>query len=233
MQERNRNTPLAPESTVTDQNGQYIFNDIKENSLRLRVEREHLETKEATVHRSHPTTLADGTVSDHNNDPQNTPGTILIEQRWPDAVRPLLQQVQFPRDPLFIVVNPYRQYAGTYNSGVVQIAKDMYDRGAASVIHVLAHEIAHMWQDVAIQSYFISWVDAPAGIAFTTARQKDWDTVGKAQIDHIPHFRDSLENAAEVCAYYWAGINGSLHVYGDLRVTAPNRYQWAERWLGR
>ena len=225
----------AGKRAVTDGNGQYLFKGVREDALRLRVEGEHLETKEVVVYRSRPTALADGTTSIHSGDPQNIPGNILIGQRWPDAVRPMLQQIQGTNDPLFIIASPHEKWHGSHAMEVVMIYENAFDYGASIAIATFAHEIAHIWQHVAIRNAPLRnddtrrWVDSPEGASFVEARQKDWDTVGKARIDHVPGFSSLYENAAETCAYYWTGENG--RIYGDLSVTAPHRYRWAQRWF--
>ena len=228
--------PHAEKRVVTDENGQYLFKGVREDTLRLRVEGEHLETKEVVAYRSRPTTLEDGTTSIHSGDPQNVPGNILIGQRWPDAVRPMLQQVRGASDPLFIITSPSEKWGGSYTMGVVVIYENLFDYGEAHVIQALTHEIAHMWQHVAIRNAPIrndsrSWTDTPEGVSFVEAREKDWDDVGKARIDYIPGFSSHYENAAETCAYYWTGESRGF--YGDLSVTTPNRFRWVQRWFGK
>ena len=63
------------ESTLTDKNGRYLFADVAERELHLRVERERFEPKEVIVHRSRPTSLLlNGAVPNYHNDPQKTSG---------------------------------------------------------------------------------------------------------------------------------------------------------------
>ena len=72
------------------------------------------------------------------------------------------------------------------------------------------------------------WTNSPEGKAFAEARRRDLVEVGKTPYDTIPYFDNSLhENAAETCASYWGvgkwGIN--------LKISAPNRFKWAQQWL--
>ena len=229
--------PHAGKRVVTDENGQYIFKGVREDTLRLRVEGEHLETKEVIVYRSGPTALVDGVVPNYYGDPQRIPGNILIGQRWPDAIRPLLQQVPIVYDHLFIVADLDKErsvggygVAGSYNSGVVIIGNNYVNqRSPKSILEVFAHEIAHMRQHALVSpdgsGDIYDWINSPEGRAFAEARQKDWDDFGKTWIDDpISHYLPLEENAAEICARYW---------FGDNRIPAPNRYKWAEEWLNK
>ncbi len=223
------------ESTVTDQNGQYVFQDVQEDALYLLAEKEHFEPKEVIVHRSRQTILANGDVPNHvGNNPQKIPGNILIGQVWPEPIRPLLQQQPVVSDPLFIIADLHKKRGGLYDSGIVVIDKNIYTpHYVAHIANIFAHEIAHMRQHAIVSAdgsgNMFSWVHTPEGRAFAEARQKDWNEVGKANIDRIPGFSSLVENAAEICAYYWTGENRRL--YENPRVTAPNRFKWAQEWL--
>ena len=222
--------------TVTDQHGQYIFKNVREDELHLRVEKQHFETKEVIVHRSRPTILADGKVPNYWGDPQKTPGNILVGQRWPDAVRPLLQQVPIVYDHLFIVADLHKErtvggygVGGIYGSGVVVIGKQLYELAPTTVVPTLTHEIAHMRQHALVSidgsGNTDDWAHTPEGKAFAEARQKDWDEVGRTWIDHpISHFLPLIESAAQICAEYWLGRNST---------PAPNRFHWAIKWLNK
>ena len=224
--------PRSGESTATDQNGQYIFKNVHEDELHLRVEKEHLEPKEVIAHRSRQTILANGDVPNYSNDPQKKPGNILVGQKWPDFVRPLLQKIPVVIDPLFITTEAHGKYAGFYNGGVIGIAQQTYISGVFGAVHTFVHEIAHMRQDALISpgggGHINDWVNTPEGKAFTEARQKDWDEVGEAGIDQISHFSSLIENSAEFCAYYWTNTSEE-----NIKITAPNRYKWAHEWLNK
>lgn len=225
------------ESAITNQDGQYIFRDVQEDELHLLVEKEHFEPKEVIVHRSRQTILANGNVPNHvGNNPQKIPGNILIGQVWPEPIRPLLQQQPVVSDPLFIIADLRRKSGGFYDSGVVVVDKNIYiPYYTTHIVNTFAHEIAHMRQHAIVSADgsgdMRDWVHTPEGVAFAEARQKDWNEVGKAKIDRVPGFSSLLENAAEICAYYWTGENRTL--YENPRVTAPNRFKWAEEWLNK
>ena len=236
--------PRSGERTVTDRNGQYFFRNVQEDTLRLRVEKEHFEPKEVIVHRSNPTALADGTIPNYKGDPQKIPGNILIGQRWPDIVRTLLQQVPVVPDLLYIEANFLgRGRVAAYYPGVVimnsslifSIAEknELYRlTGKRSIYHYFAHEIAHAHQHAMVapdgSGKMDDWENTPEGIAFAEARRKDWREVGQDAIDK-GWASSLLENAAEVCAHYWT--DGSGTGYWKIRVVAPNRYKWAQEWV--
>ena len=229
----------AGESIVTDRNGRYRFLNIPGNSLRLRTERRHYEPKEVIVHRSYPATLADGSDPNYWRDPQEQPGNILIGQRWPDAVRFILEGTVLPYDLLYIEYGSADDANGWYGDGFVILYSD--SMRTQSFLPTLAHELMHAHQH-AIASIDGSehpfdalsiWRDSPEGRAYAAARAKDWAEVGEVAYDRIPHYRDSLaESAAEIAAYYW-GKNRwkpkSRH--NNLEETAPNRFKWAAEWL--
>lgn len=217
------------ESVVSGQGGWYFFRNVQGDTLHLRVKKAGFETKEVIVHRSFSTTLADGTVLNYPDDPQQRAGNILIGHAWPD--KSLLRQVRTVSDPLFISTDLGQDLGGFYNLGVVGINKNI--RNAAHRANLLAHEIAHMHQHALVSPNGsgdnLSWPNTPSGTAFVVAIQKDWNEVGKARFDQLPWFSSVVENAAETFAYYWTGE--SRGTYGNLSVTAPNRYKWAQQWL--
>ena len=68
--------PRAGEEVETDQNGQYVFLEVEEDRLHIRLEKEKHETKEAIVHRTKATTLTDTLPLEYEG-PQDTPGKVL------------------------------------------------------------------------------------------------------------------------------------------------------------
>ena len=241
----------AGESTVTDKNGRYRFRNVAEDELHLRTERKHFEPKEAIVHRSRPTALPDGSVPNHNKDPQKEPGNILIGQVWPEEVRILLREVLVVHDLLYIESGFWQEngltYNGYYASGLVVIFGNQFAAGRnpfEGLLGTLEHEIAHAHQHaVALANGGRStrdWANTPEGVAYAEARRKDVEVLGeKMTYDVSSHFSSSLlENAAEHCARYWTykrtGKTGywSGHQFGKtLEELAPNRFKWAEEWL--
>ena len=223
------------ENTITDQNGQYIFKNVQEDELHLLVEKEYFESKEVIVHRSRQTILASGDVPNYGEDPQKTPGNILIGQALPDPVRPILQQVPMVYDLLYIEVDLLGKHGGLYDSGVIAVDSNqiLEWHGVGGAFGNFAHEIAHMRQHAIVSvdgsGDLHNWVNTPEGKSFAEARQKDLSEIGKSEIDRIPAFSSLVENSAEICAYYWTGE--SRPHYRNLRATAPNRYTWAQEWL--
>ena len=231
------------EQVVTNEHGQYTFSNVEGNELHLRVEKTHFETKEVIVHRSQQTILPGGAVPNHVYDPQKTPGNILIGQEWPKEVRFILEQTLVVHDLLYIEANLGGIAAGLYRSGVVvadsaEIINSfgtLHDGIRFTILTTIAHEIAHAHQAALVavdgSGNIDDWVNTPEGRAFVRAREKDWEEVGKIDYyDNNPSLSSHVENAAEMCAYYW---NNSWDTYesGDLETTAPNRYRWAEEWF--
>ena len=112
------------EQVTTDQGGYYLFPSVTEDDLYLRVEKEHFEPKEVIVHRTRPTVLQEQTGPTlDRNDPWNIPGTVVIGQRWPNAIRFIFEETLLPNDILFIRDDGYRplgRAAGRYHySGAI------------------------------------------------------------------------------------------------------------------
>ena len=237
--------PRAGESTITDQNGQYFFRNMQADELHLRVEREYFELKEVIVHRDRPTMLANGDTPNYRGDPQQNPGNILIGQRWPERVRFLLEREMLVFDPLFFIADlGEKRYNGAirqggYSQGSIMLNEVLYrsDSSPDAVLALAAHEIAHMRQHALVSpdgsGDIRDWAHTLEGVAFAEARQKDWDEVGKSKLDLNFYSPTLIENSAEFCAYYWTRDRMSWRFYGDLEVTAPNRYKWAEEWLNK
>lgn len=233
----------AGESVVTNQTGQYVFPVVKADKLHLHVEKEDFEPKEVTVFRYHPTTLSNGVILKYHEDPQNTPGNILIGHRWPDEVRFILRETLVVYDLLYVeggTPPPGKDIGGFYGSGVIVIYSEHIDRyhGKAGVFGTFAHEIAHAHQHALVSvdgsGDIWGWKDTSEGKAFIEARRKDWEQVGKAPYDNVPGYDTLDENAAETSAHYWS-VNrwGGRTAYGKLAIEAPNRFKWAEEWLNK
>ena len=226
----------ADEETTTDTNGNYTFLHIAADTLRLRVEKKGFEPKEVIVHRSEPTVLADGTtfVEFYNDDPQQTPGTVLIGHRWPDDVRFILKETTLPPDVLLIRVDFIAErIGGTYGGGVVLVTN------GNCLLHTIAHELGHAYQHAVAVDHFGpnsglgEWNDTPGGKAYAEARQKDWEEVGKISYDeghHLPLY----ENMAEMANHFWnAGGRFDNRRCFMIKQNTPHRSKWAEEWLGK
>ena len=239
--------PRADESTITDKNGRYRFLNVAEDALHLRTEKNHFEPKEAIVHRTHPTSLPDGSVPNFNLDPQKTPGNILIGQVWPEEVRPLLKEVLLVHDLLYIQGEPHQgdtHFSGYYVNGVIAIFSNTRTQDPIAFLKTLEHEIAHAHQHAVVSvngsggsNY---WPKTPEGTAYAEAKQKDLDLGEKMYYDLAAFFYSSRlkENAAEHCANYWGEKRGAKLLYWHphqrgktLEELAPNRFKWAEEWL--
>ena len=231
--------PRSGETTTTHEDGQYIFSNVDGDELHLRVEKEHMETKEVMVHRSRPTSLPGGITPNYDRDPQQTPGNILMGQVWPEKVRFILQQTLLPYDLLYIQASLGEGISGGYGNGIAVVDSDLAVYGswaANAALSTLAHEIAHAhqyalvaidgnWQDATTHN----WRETDEGKAYKEARDKDWEEHGKNGFDWSEYFSSKLhENAAETCAYYW-----SIGRWENSRgkIVAPNRLKWAKEWL--
>ena len=236
----------AGESVITNNSGYYRFPNVRGDELHLRVEKEHFEPKEVIVHRSHPTILANGDVPNYPEDVQQSPGSILIGQRWPAEVRFILEETLVVHDLLYAEggAPPVGENIGAfYSRGVsVNYSHQFAQRQGSVRLVTFAHEIAHGHQHALVSvdgsAWGIhDWNNTPEGIAYKEARGKDWNEVGKAQLDYDrmgPDYRGNVltETAAEVLAHYWSFDRwGGRPHYGDLRITAPNRFKWAAVWL--
>ena len=240
--------PRAGESVTTTPSGYYRFQNVIEDELHLRVEKEHFEPKEVRVHRSRPTILANGDAMNYTRDPQQQPGNILIGQRWPDEVRFILEETLVVHDLLY--VEGGRPPTGMdlwafYSRGVVVLYSYRFDdlHDIVGLLNAFAHEIAHAHQHatVSVDGSALGihgWKDTPEGRAYEKARRKDWEQVGKSPLDKVFERDDAhgvplTETAAEICAYYW-GVDSwgtPINRFGSLEVEAPNRYRWAEKWV--
>ena len=229
------------ESITTDKNGYYLFPNVRGDELILRVEKEHFEPKEVIVHRFLPTKLANGAVLNYPEDVQQNPGSILMGQSWPDEVRFLFEETLVVHDLLYVEGGALGAF---YSRGVIVMYSHQFAKwqDSVSVLVTFAHEIAHARQHALVSvdgsAWGIhDWNNTPEGIAYREAREKDWNEVGKAQLDmgyDRPDFAGNVltETAAETMAYYWSVDRwGGRPHYGDLRITAPNRFKWAAIWL--
>ena len=234
--------PRSGERAVTDADGQYVFPDIREDELHLRVEKECLEPKEVLVHRFRPTTLPNGSASMFEEDPQMHPGVILMGYAWPEGIREVLEQTVLPPD-LLLATGPFlgnsKAPAGAFyiNDGVVVVGTPV----ESALYWALIHEIGHAHQHaVALLNGGRStddWEHTPEGRDFLAARDADWRTVGKVLYedpekgDPDEYFLSPVENSAEIFQYWWREKLGRELIWGPMADFAPNRFRWAEHWL--
>ncbi len=194
--------PRSGEQVLTGEGGYYLFEDVEDDELYLRVERQWLEPKEVIVHRTHRTELQHiesnrifNPLSDDDSHlgpntsysevllgqlmARNSPGMILMGLRWPSAVRFILESEVLPHDVLCTRGIPHRGVAGTYSpSMVVTLYNKPEDRGRISY-GTLIHELAHARQHAAAIQHGMSylnqfnWRDTPEGRAYKVAWEKD------------------------------------------------------------
>lgn len=242
--------PRTGERVMTNHNGQYTFRDVAENELHLRVEKEYFEPKEVIVYLDRQTILANGDKPNFRRRSKE-PGSIQIGQRWPDEIRPILENTLVVYDLLWYEDSITLQgiARGTYSdsSGVIRVNAGIINEyhtpdPAYSLLGTLAHEIMHAHQhalfsvDGSADDSPVLWeTDTPEGRAFARAREKDWEEFGKVPVlDTISHNLWLNENAAEVAAYYWITYPRAEHNPQEgLETTAPHRFRWAEEWLGK
>lgn len=230
---------VSEKRVVTGQNGQYIFRNVGENSLLLRVEKNGFEPKEVIVHRSQPTTLSNGVRTNFAGDPQNTPGNILIGHQWPGEARPLLNKVKVVPDLLYVDARgslniPPHPLSGLYGDGVVYMLNiNTEEHFRQILIHEIVHAHQHAMVSIDGSGRTDAWGGTAEGRAFAEARRKDWEEVGRIPADAVADARfpsnaavNLLENAADFWMLYRLG-------YGNLREQAPNRLKWADTWLPR
>lgn len=234
--------PRTGESTITDNNGRYLFSDVDRDDLHLRAERKHLEPKEVIVHRSRDTFLPDGTVSSPFSLVQRTPGGIMLGHPWPDGVRFILEEMLVISDLLLIQYNSptYFGKAGFYSASqrVCAVAESSHDS-------VIAHELVHAHQHALAIMYggetVRDWENTPEGKAYVVAREKDLKEFGKIPVDSQPGYDGNVlyENAARICVYYWSidrwrygyTTEDTKRFYEEWVPKIPNRLKWAEEWL--
>ncbi len=227
--------PVSGKRIITDRDGRYIFRNVGGEALHLRVEKEGFEPKEVLVHRSRPTTLANGVKMNFPKDVQNTPGNILVGHRWPDTARKVLSKVTVVHDLLYVdareLSTPMRS-GGWYGDGIVWTLWALKDFNELTFRVILVHEITHAHQHAVVSidgsGSVFDWEETAEGKAFIEATRKDRAEVGEHLIlDQDPYYRNDMsENAAEFYALYWLSITREL-----TREQAPNRFKWVDTWL--
>ena len=230
----------AGESTLTNQDGEFVFPDIAADELHVRLEKACYETKEMLVSRSRPSALPDGTVLGYQSALRRNPGVILMGRAWPEPVRPILEQMVLPPDLLFIE-DSFNGYAFYNVNGVVAAT------GTGKVIDqlllVFAHEITHAWQHAAVapdgSGDIFDWEHTPAGRAYAEAQRKDREAFGESDVDWHPIDPILIETSANTMEVFLWSIttNDADKVrreatsrYQNLKTKAPNRLKWAQEW---
>ena len=235
------------EQVITNEGGYYRFLNVNTSELYLRVEREYFEPKEVIVYRSRPTVLQRSNGPTINRgDPWNTPGVIVIGQRWPDEIRFIFAETVLPDDVLLVIDDGYRpveRYTGWYHfsdplSGIIGINKAKTNPFLR--LRLFAHELGHAHQHALEIIHGTPWEKTPEGKAYARAREKDLDEVGKSfadyyVIDHrYPEDLHLLEGAADFSSVYWGRDTWATWATRErFEVSAPNRYRWAEEWLNK
>ena len=237
--------PRAGERVETDQNGQYVFPEVEEDKLHLRLEKEKHETKEAIVHRTKATTLTDTLPLEYEG-PQDQPGKVLIGLAWPEYSKQVTDTLSVIADLLLIKVGT-ETGIGTYGRGVVAV-KDPEEPNPSKT--GLTHEICHAHQHGVVRPrgggtisgkpWDSDWISSPEGEAYLRAREADREEIGYNRLATFldDPWNDSLlsiiEENANVCAYWWgAGYRRYDIEYWRswLFEHLPNRAEWAKEWL--
>lgn len=235
--------PRTGENTLTDNNGRYLFLDVGGDELHLRVEKQRFEPKEVIVHRSRPTVMPDGAMSNPLDNIQRNPGGILIGYAWPDEVLFILEEMQVVPDLLYFESNR-AEHAGFYGKGVCRVSTISF-HSLSVLFQIFAHELTHAHQHAVSCAYagvgpchgspITLWLETPEGKAYVVARNKDLEEFGRIEVDSTPGYGDDnlLENAATIAQYYWAqGRWENSHIKKVLP-KIPNRLRWAQEWLHR
>ena len=236
--------PRAGEEVETDQNGQYVFPEVEEDRLHIRLEKEKHETKEAIVHRTKATTLTDTLPLEYEG-PQDTPGTVLIGLAWPEYSKQVMDTLSVIADLLLISSEDQE----VYGWGVAAV-KDPEEPNPSKT--GLTHEICHAHQHGVVRprgggtgsgtGWGSDWISSPEAKAYLEAREADREEIGYNRLATFldDPWNDSnlsiIEENANVCAYWWgAGYRRYDIEYWRawLKEHLPNRAEWAKEWLYR
>ena len=230
--------PRAGEQVRTNKGGYYHFKDVEGDLLHLRVERQWLEPKEVVAGRCCGTTLRHFRENHvfflRDTNPEMAPGTILMGLRWPDVLRPILENESLPQDLLIAAFNATEEHWWTesYGGGVItnHYTFPYYAEPLVELSYgTLAHELARARQGVDTLLHGIDesrWGETPQGRAYEAAWRKDMRTAhpqqDRMEFDKL-YEHDLHNNAAAFCSLYW--------LQDGMQTKAPNRYKWAQAHL--
>ena len=155
--------------------------------------------------------------------------------RWPDAVRPILENESLPQDLLISAFNATDEHwwvaAGSYGGRVItnHYTFPYYAEPLVELSYgTLARELARARQRVDTLLHGVDalrWGETPQGRAYDTAWRRDLNRThpqDRMEFDKLYEY-DLLNNAAEFCSLYW--------LQGGMQTKAPNRYKWAQAHL--
>ena len=225
--------PAGGRSTTTSASGSYRLEELPPGTIQLLVTKEGFQDLPETTEVSSDTSVFDMLVR-RNCSP------------WPSEVQHIMARLSLPSGLCLI-----RQPNGRSSNYHTQ-TRTVYLRGgspATGEVGSLAHEIAHAHQHQVVleaglgepgfdDDFIPKWVSTREGASFVELT--GWRHDPNADQRRPPFgwsegpcepwscgYPNPLEDAAEFTAYYYGfGL-------GDPRVTAPERFRWAEEFIPR
>ena len=236
---------LSGSSFTTDSEGRYRIPKLVGDSVRVRVEADGFQTKEATVHRSDPTfPPGDDRYRDRPGsvgDVQNAPGNILIGLPWPSEFK-FVQEgnrgfmhlfgrlvIEVDSD-LLLVHGLWSEDASGCNyawGGGLIIIRDLNNIGC--VVHEIAHshQAARTWFHLGTTNVQ-RWTETPEGKAYQLAREGDRAEHGRCWFENDPHLKDTIYEDGAEAFVKWIGVHGDAE---EFRRHCPHRAAWADEWI--
>ena len=237
--------PRAGERVETGQNGRYVFREVEEDELHIRLEKEKHETKEVIVHRTKATTLTDRVPLEYGG-PQDRPGTVFVGLEWPEYSKQVMDTMSVVADLLLIKAGTQTR-RGSYGWGVVVVDDPEEPDPSDSA---LMHEICHAYQHGVVRprgggtgsgtGWRPEWFSSSGAKAYLEAREADREEIGHNPMPTFPDdpWNDSelsiAEENANFCSFWWGVGNDryDIEYWRDwLEKSAPNRTKWLETWL--
>ena len=237
--------PRAGERVETGQNGRYVFREVEEDELHIRLEKEKHETKEVIVHRTKATTLTDRVPLEYGG-PQDRPGTVFVGLEWPEYSKQVMDTMSVVADLLLIKAGTETR-RGSYGWGVVVVDDPEEPDPSDSP---LMHEVCHAHQHGVVKprgggtgsgtGWRSDWISSSETQAYLEAREADREEIGH---NPIATFSDDpwddsdlsiVEENANFCSFWWGVGNDryDIEYWRDwLEKSAPNRTKWLETWL--